>query len=149
VFSDGDGIPGLTVDRYAEVLSIEVTTLAVWVRLRRWLPTMHAALGTTQHLIHVDPEIGNMEGMRRADVPEIDDPAPESVRITENGMQFHVGFADGHKTGFFCDQRDNRKRFGELAAGKTVLDLCCYTGGFSLAAKLDRQMRRRDRRGPG
>ncbi len=136
VFSDGDGIPGLTVDRYAEVLSIEVTTLAVWVRLRRWLPTMHAALGTTQHLIHVDPEIGNMEGMRRADVPEIDDPAPESVRIMENGMQFHVGFADGHKTGFFCDQRDNRKRFGELAAGKTVLDMCCYTGGFSLAAKL-------------
>ena len=136
VFSDGDGIPGLTVDRYADVLSIEVTTLAVWVRLRRWLAKMHEILGTTQQVIHVDPEIGNMEGMRRADVPEMDDPAPESVRILENGMTFQVNFTDGHKTGFFCDQRDNRKRFGELAKGKRVLDLCCYTGGFSLAAKL-------------
>ena len=44
--------------------------------------------------------------------------------------------AQGHKTGFFCDQRDNRKKFGELADGRTVLDLCCYTGGFAISAAL-------------
>ena len=136
VFSDGDGLSGLIVDRYADTLSIEVTTLAVWRRLRRWLPKMHELLGTAQHVIQVDPEIVQLEGIRLADVPEVDDPAPETVRIEEHGIKYQVNFEDGHKTGFFCDQRDNRLRFGQLAAGKRVLDLCCYTGGFALAAKL-------------
>ena len=136
VFSDGDGLSGLTVDRYADTLSIEVTTLGVWKRLRRWLPKMHELLGTTQHVIQVDPEVAQIEGMRMADVPEIDDPAPATVRIQEHGIRYQVNFPDGHKTGFFCDQRDNRLRFGQLVAGKRVLDLCCYTGGFALAAKL-------------
>ena len=136
VFSDGDGLSGLTVDRYADTLSIEVTTLGVWKRLRRWLPKIHELLGTTQHVIQVDPEVAQIEGMRMADVPEIDDPAPATVRIQEHGIRYQVNFPDGHKTGFFCDQRDNRLRFGQLVAGKRVLDLCCYTGGFALAAKL-------------
>jgi 23S rRNA (cytosine1962-C5)-methyltransferase len=136
VFSDGDGLAGLVVDRYADTLSIDVTTLAVWRRLRRWLPKMHELLGTTNHVIQVDPEIARIEGIRMADVPEIDDPAPSQVRIVEHGIRYQVDFEDGHKTGFFCDQRDNRLRFGQLAAGKRVLDLCCYTGGFALAAKL-------------
>ncbi|MBL9146688.1 MAG: class I SAM-dependent rRNA methyltransferase [Verrucomicrobiaceae bacterium] len=136
VFSDGDGLSGLTVDRYADTLSIEVTTLGVWKRLRRWLPKMHELLGTTQHVIQVDPEVAQIEGMRMADVPEIDAPAPATVRIQEHGIRYQVNFPDGHKTGFFCDQRDNRLRFGQLVAGKRVLDLCCYTGGFALAAKL-------------
>ncbi len=136
IFSDGDGIAGLTVDRYADTLVIEVTTLAVWRRLRRWLPMMHEATGTVHHVIRIDPDIAQMEGMRYADVPEVDDPAPESVTISEQGIRYQVNFAEGHKTGFFCDQRDNRLRFGQLAAGRRVLDLCCYTGGFALAAKV-------------
>lgn len=136
VFSDGDGLSGLTVDRYADTLSIEVTTLGVWKRLHRWLPKMRELLGTTQHVIQVDPEVAQIEGMRMADVPEIDDPAPATVRIQEHGIRYQVNFPDGHKTGFFCDQRDNRLRFGQLVAGKRVLDLCCYTGGFALAAKV-------------
>jgi 23S rRNA (cytosine1962-C5)-methyltransferase len=134
--SDGDGLPGLMVDRYADTLSIEVSTLAVWRRLRRWLKQLHAALGTTQHVIEVDPEIARMEGMRVAEVPEYDDPRPDSVRITEHGIRYAVDFIDGHKTGFFCDQRENRLKFGQWVKGsQSVLDLCSYTGGFSLAAK--------------
>ena len=136
VFSDGDGLAGLVVDRYGDTLSIEVTTLAVWRRLRRWLKMMHSLMGTSTHVIHVDPEIARIEGIRLADVPEIDDPAPETVLIEEHGIRYEVDFKDGHKTGFFCDQRENRLRFGQLSAGKRVLDLCCYTGGFALAAKL-------------
>jgi 23S rRNA (cytosine1962-C5)-methyltransferase len=136
VFSDGDGLSGLVVDRYDDTLSIEVTTLGVWRRIRRWLPKMHELLGTDYHVIRLDPDIAQIEGMRLADVPEADDQAPESVRIQEHGVQYHVNFEDGHKTGFFCDQRDNRQRFGQMAAGKRVLDLCCYTGGFALAAKI-------------
>jgi 23S rRNA (cytosine1962-C5)-methyltransferase len=136
VFSDGDGLSGLTVDRYADVLSIEVTTLGVWRRLRRWLPKMHELMGTTQQVIHLDPDIAQIEGMRFADVPEADAPHDEVVRIEEHGIKYEVNFADGHKTGFFCDQRENRLRFGQIVAGKRVLDLCCYTGGFALAAKM-------------
>ena len=135
VHSDGDGLGGLVVDRYADVLSIEVTTLGVWRRLRRWLPVLHGALGTTQHVIQADPDIARIESMRWADVPEADDPAPKSVRIREHGVRYQVNFEQGHKTGFFCDQRENRLRLGQLARGR-VLDLCCYSGGFSLAAKL-------------
>jgi 23S rRNA (cytosine1962-C5)-methyltransferase len=54
------------------------------------------------------------------------------VKIREHGVRYEVSFTDGHKTGFFCDQRDNRRNFGKLAEGRTVLDLCCYTGGFAL-----------------
>jgi 23S rRNA (cytosine1962-C5)-methyltransferase len=137
VNSAGDGLPGLMVDRYADTLSIEVSNLAAWRRLRRWLKQLHAALGTTQHVIEVDPELARVEGMRAADVPEYDDPRPETVRITEHGLRYVVNFADGHKTGFFCDQRENRLRWGQWTKGcQSVLDLCSYTGGFSLAAKL-------------
>ena len=135
VHSDGDGLSGLVVDRYADVLSIEVTTLGVWRRLRRWLPKMHEVLGTTQHVIQVDPDIARIEGMRWSDVPEADAPAPRGVRARENNVRYQVSFEDGHKTGFFCDQRDNRLKFARLAQGR-VLDVCSYTGGFALSARV-------------
>jgi 23S rRNA (cytosine1962-C5)-methyltransferase len=56
--------------------------------------------------------------------------------IREHGIRYRVDAAGGHKTGFFCDQRDNRRRLATLCRDATVLDLCCYTGGFSLCAKL-------------
>ncbi|HCN76789.1 MAG TPA: class I SAM-dependent rRNA methyltransferase [Verrucomicrobiales bacterium] len=135
VHSDADGLPGLVVDRYADTLSIEVTTLGAWRRLRRWLPLLHEELGTTRHVIHTDSDIALIESMRRADVPEADEPGPRSVKIREHGVRYLVNFEEGHKTGFFCDQRDNRARLGRLARGR-VLDLCTYTGGFALAARL-------------
>jgi 23S rRNA (cytosine1962-C5)-methyltransferase len=133
--SDGDGISGLVVDRYADMLSIEITTLGVWRRIRRWLPMLHQKLGTKAQVISVDPEIARIESMRYADVPEMDDPAPKSVRIREHGVRYQVNFDTGHKTGFFCDQRENRLRFAKMARGR-VLDLCAYTGGFSLGARV-------------
>ncbi len=64
-------------------------------------------------------------------------PHPERLIIREHGIRYRVDVQQGHKTGFFCDQRDNRRRLGELCRDASVLDLCCYTGGFSLcAAKL-------------
>ena len=61
--------------------------------------------------------------------------APSTVTIQEYGTRFRVLFEGGHKTGFFCDQRENRRRLAGYCAGKSVLDLCCYTGGFALQAK--------------
>ena len=136
IHSDGDGLSGLIVDRYDKVLSIEVTTLGIWKRLSRWLPRLHERLGTNQHVIQIDPDIARIEGMRHADVPEASDPSPRNVRVREHGVRYLVNFEDGHKTGFFCDQRENRMRFAQMARGRRVLDLCTYTGGFALAAKV-------------
>lgn len=57
------------------------------------------------------------------------------VTIREYGTRFRVRFEGGHKTGFFCDQRENRRRLADFCQGRTVLDLCCYTGGFAVQAK--------------
>jgi 23S rRNA (cytosine1962-C5)-methyltransferase len=55
--------------------------------------------------------------------------------MSEFGTKFRVRFAEGHKTGFFCDQRENRRKLATFCRDKSVLDLCCYTGGFALQAK--------------
>lgn len=130
---DSDGIGGLIVDRYNDVLSLEVSTLGAWLRLDRWLPLLHELCGTSRHVVQVDESIARMEGIDTRQAPPSD--PVRLVRIHENGVQFEVDFAQGHKTGFFCDQRDNRLKLSQLVQGKTVLDLCCYSGGFSILAK--------------
>ncbi len=134
IHGDSDGLGGLIVDRYADVLSLEVTTLGVWQRLPRWLPLLHELCGTSRHVITVDEGIARMEGINPATAPE--SKPVQKVRVVENGVNFEVDFAQGHKTGFFCDQRDNRLKLSRLVEGKSLLDLCCYSGGFSIHAKL-------------
>jgi 23S rRNA (cytosine1962-C5)-methyltransferase len=60
---------------------------------------------------------------------------PTQVTVQEYGTRFRIRFQGGHKTGFFCDQRENRRRLAEFCRGRSVLDLCCYTGGFAVQAK--------------
>lgn len=134
VHGDSDGLGGLVVDRYGDVLSLEVTTLGVWRRLGTWLPLLHRLCGTSRHVITVDEAIARMEGIDVSQAPPSE--PVRRVRIVENGVNFEVDFAQGHKTGFFCDQRDNRLRLSRLVRGKSLLDLCCYSGGFSLYAKV-------------
>jgi 23S rRNA (cytosine1962-C5)-methyltransferase len=133
IHADGDGLGGLVVDRYDDTLAVEVTSLAVFQRLTGWIPTLHDLLGTRHTVISVDEGIARIEGIDRRLIPA---PTIRAVRIHENGVRYTVDFADGHKTGFFCDQRDNRLKLAGLSAGRRVLDVCCYTGGFSLSAKL-------------
>ncbi len=128
VNSDGDGLSGLMVDRYGDTLSIEVHSLGVYQRLPQWLPVLHAKLGTKREIIQVEERSARNEGIHHQPL------AGHTVKIREHGVRFEVNFASGHKTGFFCDQRDNRRQFADLAAGRRTLDLCCYTGGFAIAA---------------
>ena len=134
VNSDGDGLSGLTIDRYADVLFCEVTSLGIFQRLPRWLPLLHELAGTKFCHVYVDHDLGSLEGIKPSLVKDIVAAAPPKVRIREHGVRYEVDFIQGHKTGFFCDQRDNRWRFSRLVRGARVLDLCCYTGGFALAA---------------
>lgn len=134
--SDGDGVSGLTIDRYADTLYCDVYSLGIFQRLPKWLPLLHELLGTKHARVHVDHDLGSLEGIKPSQMKELTASAPDKVRIREHGVRYEVDFAEGHKTGFFCDQRENRKRFGSLVAGARVLDLCSYTGGFSINAAL-------------
>jgi 23S rRNA (cytosine1962-C5)-methyltransferase len=136
VNSDGDGLSGLTIDRYADVLFCEVFSLGMAQRLPAWLPLLHGLAGTRFARVHVDHDLGSLEGIKPSTFNETNAAAPRCVKIRENGVRYEVDFAEGHKTGFFCDQRDNRQALARLTAGARVLDLCCYTGGFSLCAKV-------------
>lgn len=133
IHGDADGLNGLVADKYGDVLSVEVFSLAVYRRIREWLPVLHGALGTTRETVQLVKGFGSMEGARGCE--DFHTPGLREVKIRENGMRFAVDFENGHKTGFFCDQRENRKKLAGFCAGKRVLDLCCYTGGFSVAAK--------------
>jgi len=121
--SEGDGLSGLVVDRYADVHSIEIFSLGMLKQLetiRKFFPNS---------FVQADARTQELEGFTLpAEKP------PEGVVVQEQGVQFRVDFARGHKTGFFCDQRENRKAVAELARGKDLLDLCCYTGGFAVSA---------------
>jgi len=136
VNSDGDGLSGLTIDRYGEVLLCEVFSLGMAQRLPKWLPLLHELAGTKYARVQVDHDLGSLEGIKPSTFNETNAAAPRSVKIRENGVRYEVDFEEGHKTGFFCDQRENRKRVAQFAKGARVLDLCCYTGGFSLCAKV-------------
>lgn len=121
--AEGDGLSGLVVDRYGDVYVAEVFSLGMLRQLeavRRVFPKLHA---------RADERVERLEGFR---MPF--ERAPEGVIVREHGVQYRVDFRRGHKTGFFCDQRENRKAVADLAPGKDVLDLCCYTGGFAVAA---------------
>lgn len=131
VHSDGDRLSGLVVDRYQDTLSIVIHSRGIYRRLPQWLPLLHQRLGTRRERVVVDPAVARIEGF------EAPAPAPLApVRFREHGVRYEVDFARGHKTGFFCDQRENRRRLAALARGQRVLDLCCYTGGFAVAAKV-------------
>lgn len=138
VHSDGDGIPGLMVDKFGDVLAIEISNAAVLQRLVAWIPLLHELAGTKEAVVHCDINAIRAEVLSPPKVQEqlaTLSSRLTSTRITENGVRFHVNFEHGHKTGFFCDQRDNRAQFARWTRGARVLDVCCYTGGFSIAAK--------------
>jgi len=134
--SDGDGMSGLSIDRYADVLLCEIFSLGMAERLPRWLPLLHELAGTKFARVQVDHDLGSLEGIKPSLFRESQAAAPGSVKIREHGVRYEVDFAEGHKTGFFCDQRENRKAVARFTQGARVLDLCCYTGGFSLCAKI-------------
>ena len=134
IHGDADFMPGIVADKFADVLSVEITNLAAWQRLPQWLPLLHDCFETSRTIVSIDPQLARVEGIPSSGGVTSND--IRKVKIEEHGIRYEVDFSNGHTTGFFCDQRDNRKRFGQLAKGLRVLDLCCYSGGFSISAAL-------------
>ena len=134
VHGESDGLPGLIVDRYADVLVVQISSAGS----RRWREAIIAALGriTGARAIYErsDADVLALEGLTpRTGLVQ---GALEStlVEFNECGLRLRADVAQGHKTGFYLDQRDNRLQVGQLAAGREVLNCFCYTGGFTVQA---------------
>jgi 23S rRNA (cytosine1962-C5)-methyltransferase len=129
--AEGDDLPGLIVDRLGSVLVCEHHALGFW-RARHDVEWALNQLYPGFEVVHSVPATAaKKEGFE----PEEAARDVGIVRLTEHGITYLVTPARGHKTGFFCDQRDNRLRVADIARGADVLDLCCNTGGFALQAK--------------
>jgi 23S rRNA (cytosine1962-C5)-methyltransferase len=96
-------------------------------------------LGTKHFRVGVDERVALQEDFSGR--PLVSSQLPPRVTIQEHGIRYRIHFEESHKTGFFCDQRDNRRDLARFCAGRSVLDLCCYTGGFGLNALLRGQAR--------
>lgn len=134
VFSEADGLSGMVVDRYADYLTIQFTSLALAQRRQMLAELLTEMLAPRGIVVRTERGMGKLEGLELQDGPLWGDPPPESVLIEENGLRFFVNICEGQKTGFYLDQRDNRQAVARLAQGRRVLDGFCYTGGFSLFA---------------
>ncbi|MBS0206106.1 MAG: class I SAM-dependent rRNA methyltransferase [Planctomycetes bacterium] len=132
VFSEADGLSGLTVDRYGDWLLIQLTSFALASRKDILMKLLQKKLQPRGIWLRTEKGIREAEGLELADGLLSGEAPPRPLIIRENGVQFALDVAEGQKTGFFLDQRDNRRRVSEFVRGQRVLDICCYTGGFSL-----------------
>lgn len=133
VFSEGDALSGLTVDRYGPVLVALFSSLALHRRRDVILDALRETTGATAILARPDRAVAKEEGLDVGDVRILGD-IPEDLAVVENGLSYKVDVLQGQKTGFYCDQRDNRRAVARYCEGKRVLDLFSFTGGFALNA---------------
>jgi 23S rRNA (cytosine1962-C5)-methyltransferase len=129
VHSEGDGLSGLVVDRYADLLVVEFFSAGMF-RHREWIyDALRAQFPGCRFHAFADEHVQKQESFDFRGT----EPAAPAV-ITEHGIRFRADPAGAHKTGFFADQRENREWLSQHVTGKRVLDLCCNTGGFGVYA---------------
>ena len=134
IFSEADFLPGLIVDQYADFLSVQILSsgiekakdiiIAVLVELLQPKGIFDRSDATARTHEGITAENGLLWGEAPA----------EFIEVKENGIKYHINIAEGQKSGFYCDQRDNRKLLASYTKGKSVLDCFSYSGGFSLNA---------------
>ena len=133
VYSEGDFLPGLIVDRYADVLVMQTLTLGMDKRKAMLARLLAELAGPRGIYARNDPAVRRLEGL-----PEergwLAGGGATQVEVEEGGCRFLVDIEHGQKTGFFLDQRENRVRAAELAPGGRVLDCFAYTGAWAIHA---------------
>lgn len=134
VNSEGDQLSGLTVDRYGDWLLVQLTSLALYERKDLLLKLLQEQLQPRGIWLRTEKGIRAAEGLEVADGLLAGEPPPRPLFIAENGIRYGLDVAEGQKTGFFLDQRENRLFFSQFVRGAKVLDMFSYTGGFSLNA---------------
>jgi 23S rRNA (cytosine1962-C5)-methyltransferase len=135
IFSEADYLPGLIVDRYADFLSVQILTSGVERIKPLVLDELQILLKPKGIFDRSDASARAHEGMEASSGEVLlGSEPPEFVDVKENGIVYQVNIAEGQKSGFYCDQRNNRKWVSEYAKGRKVLDCFSYSGGFSLNA---------------
>jgi len=134
VHGESDGLPGIIADRYGDTVVLQLTSAGA----ERWRDTIAdrvlEASGASRLWERSDADARELEGLAAKSGPLRGSREPTRIAVTENALAFEVDLERGHKTGFYLDQRENRRRARELADGRDVLDGFCYTGGFALNA---------------
>jgi 23S rRNA (cytosine1962-C5)-methyltransferase len=134
IYAESDGIPGLIVDRYGDVLVLQSLTAGS----EYWKETFADLLLEETRLTTIyersDADVRELEGLESKNGLLRGSLSSFLFPITEHDLKFSINITTGHKTGFYLDQRQNRLRVRELAKDKDVLDCFCYTGGFTVNA---------------
>jgi 23S rRNA (cytosine1962-C5)-methyltransferase len=133
VFSEGDGLSGLIVDKYAEHFVVQITALAFEQRLPLVLTWLVEQFNPKSIMVRIDPRVAEAEKLSIREQCVHGHRPTEPVLIEQHGVRQWIDLAEGQKTGHYLDQRENRLQAAQLCHGKRVLDVCCYTGGFGLA----------------
>ena len=139
VYSEADGISGLIVDRYSDSLAVQVTAAAIEPHLEGMLDHLQSHFQPRAIVVRTDPKLqtsenfqttaGIVRGQLGGELTEAD-----LVAYQQNGLELEVDLLRGQKTGAYLDQRDNHAAAARYLAGRSVLDVCCHTGGFGLVA---------------
>jgi 23S rRNA (cytosine1962-C5)-methyltransferase len=134
VHGESDGLPGIVADGYGDTVVLQLSSAGA----ERWREEIADALQQAAGAVRVwersDADVRALEGLAPRCGPLRGTPPPQTIIVREHGLQFQVELERGHKTGFYLDQRDNRKHLRVIASGCDVLDCFAYTGGFTISA---------------
>lgn len=133
VHGEGDHLPGLVVDRYDNVLSVQFLTLGIDCRSSLILQALTELLTPKAIVGRNNVAVRDLENLPRK-VEILQGDLPDRLEITENGLRFKIDIMHGQKTGHFLDQKENHLALRERVAGKRVLDLFCYSGSWAIHA---------------
>ncbi len=143
IFGEADTFPGLTVDKFHDILVVQTLSLGMELRKDIIFPLLYKVLTEDGFTIRGifernDVKVRELEGMEQGkgfySLGSIPVPDNTDVIIEENGIRYHVDFENGQKTGFFLDQKYNRLAVSKLAGGRKVLDCFTHTGSFAMNA---------------
>jgi len=135
VFGESDGLPGLVIDRFGAVLSVQITTVGMDIRKASLIEALVELLAPSAVILKNDTPQRQLEGLGQE--PEIAyGQLPDKLIIEENGAQFRVDILGGQKTGWFYDHRVSRGQLASMTENQRVLDLFCYTGAWGIPAAI-------------
>ena len=133
IHGEADELPGLVCDQYGDAIVLQINAFGFETRRDEIAEALRRA-GVAAAYLRGDTEGRKREGLKAESGALFGSADWQHLEIRENGLRYAVDVASGHKTGFYLDQRDNRALVRRLAAGRDVLNLCAYTGGFTVAA---------------
>lgn len=133
IYGESDGLPGVIIDRYDDILVVQITTYGMEQLLQEVIDALHVVIKPSAILLRNDSAIRQLEGLPSYINPIVGK-IPEIITLEENDILFQTSLQQGQKTGWFYDHRCNRAELKKYVANKRVLDVFSYLGGFGIHA---------------